>query len=76
MSRSYKKHPAGGITTADSEKQDKRLANRAMRRINKARLKFNPEAIMLNMREVWNLWSMDKDGKKWHGWEYPRVWRK
>jgi hypothetical protein len=32
MSRSYRKTPIRGITTADSEKRDKQLANRRLRR--------------------------------------------
>ena len=36
MSRSNKKSPVIGITTASSEKEDKRIANRSGRRINKA----------------------------------------
>ena len=35
MSRSRKKNPIHGITTSDSEKEDKRIANRKERRINK-----------------------------------------
>lgn len=39
MSKSYRKHPFSPITTAVSEKQDKRLANRKLRRIARECLK-------------------------------------
>jgi hypothetical protein len=77
MSRSYKKNPAGGITMADSEKKDKRLANRKYRRIvRQALMSWTEDTIIPLLREVSNVWDMDKDGKRWHGWKYPDVWRK
>ena len=64
MSRSYKKTPVTGITTACSEKQDKRIANRLERRKNKQILKLTEDDIcLLKKREVSNDWCMDKDGK-------------
>ena len=64
MSRSYKKAPITSVTTAASEKQDKRLANRLERRKNKQILQTTEdEAFLLKKREVSNVWSMDKDGK-------------
>ncbi|MBE2221761.1 MAG: hypothetical protein IAF02_09485, partial [Anaerolineae bacterium] len=38
MSRSRKKRPFSSITTAKTEKQEKRLANRRVRRVNKSLL--------------------------------------
>ncbi len=43
MSKSYRKHPFSPITTAVSEKQDKRLANRKLRRIARECLKQGKE---------------------------------
>jgi hypothetical protein len=66
MSRSRRKNKIFGMTKADSEKQDKRLANRAMRRIIKQSDFLNEDLILPIMDEVRNIWSMDKDGK--HYW--------
>ena len=64
MSRSKRKTPITGITTATSEKQDKRIANRQLRRCVKQLLDVDPETEVLPLeREVSNVWSMDKDGK-------------
>jgi hypothetical protein len=66
MSRSYRKTPIRGITTAASEKQDKQFANRRLRRVVKQVLKDEPEAQVLPLqREVSDVWAMDKDGKRW-----------
>lgn len=73
MSRSFKKTPKGGITTAKSEKKDKQLWHRSFRRVH--RVKLNQSALetqgesfnMPVVREFHNMWSMSKDGKTWHG---------
>lgn len=64
MSRSYLKTPIIGNTTAKSEKLDKRKANRSYRKLVRMRLiegNFNP----LHIRECSNVWSFDKDGKRY-----------
>ena len=65
MSRSRKKHAITGFTTARSEKQDKRIMNRAIRRITRNKLKQDDreDAILPIPDEVMNVWSMAKDGK-------------
>jgi hypothetical protein len=66
MSRSCRKTPIVGITTAASEKRDKQLANRRLRRVVKRVLRDEPEAQVLPLkREVSDVWGMDKDGKRW-----------
>ena len=66
VSRSRKKRPISGITLADSEKQDKRLANRKLRRRVNQTLAVDPEADVLPLlREVSDPWTMAKDGKYW-----------
>jgi hypothetical protein len=66
MSRSCRKTPIVGITTAASEKRDKQLANRRLRRVVKRVLRDEPEAQVLPLkREVSDVWAMDKDGKCW-----------
>lgn len=61
MSRSRRRTPIIGITTADSEKQDKRRANRSWR-----------AAIRHAFSDPW---TMAKDGKKWVG-RLPALMRK
>ena len=64
MSRSRKHNPFRGITTAESEKWDKRLANRTLRHHNKILVnKFQEDAMPLVMNQVMTPWQMGKDGK-------------
>lgn len=66
MSRSRKKHAIQGWTTAESEKDDKRIINRALRRKTKTILKdADPEGnfILPIPDEIMSVWSMSKDGK-------------
>jgi 4-aminobutyrate aminotransferase-like enzyme len=63
MSRSRKKTPQTGITTAESEKDNKRKANRIFRRATKAQLKKG-DSQFVSIKEVSNVWLFDKDGKQ------------
>lgn len=64
MSRSRKHTPKRGMTTANSEKWDKRLANRTLRRHNKILVnKSGEETLPLKMNQVMTIWHMRKDGK-------------
>ena len=63
MSRSRKKTPVRGRTTAESEKENKRKANRKLRRITKVQLKKG-DAELSTMKETSNVWAFDKDGKQ------------
>tara|TARA_R110000824_G_scaffold260591_1_gene449245 strand:+ start:270 stop:497 length:228 start_codon:yes stop_codon:yes gene_type:complete len=75
MSNTYKKTPVFGNTLAPSEKQDKRLANRRLRRINKVELMIGDE--LSDLRETSSAWSFAKDGKKYRGDKnYPEYLRK
>jgi len=78
MGNSYRKNPFIGITTAKSEKQDKRFANRRLRRINKERLALTQDEIALREnRSVSNVWAMDKDGKiRFDVKRFPELLRK
>lgn len=78
MSRSRKKRPISGITLADSEKQDKRLANRKLRRRVNQTLAVDPEAeVFPHLREVSDPWTMAKDGRYWFDLHrFPGVIRK
>lgn len=68
MGKSRKKTPIEGHTTAVSEKQDKRLANRANRRINKIIASTaTEETVFEDLRETSNVCCFDKDGKGYFG---------
>ena len=62
MSRSLKKTPKSGITLATSEKDNKREANRNLRRKTKIQIQ-KEENSLLKLREVSDVWKFDKDGK-------------
>ena len=62
MSRSRKKAPVTGITAADSEKEDKQLGNRRLRRITREKIKKGNEELP-GIREVSDVWQFSKDGK-------------
>ncbi len=66
MSRSYRHSPFRGITTARSEKYDKREANQALRAASRSTLRRcsnYDDLLMPVMREVSNVWTFAKDGK-------------
>lgn len=61
MSRSRRRTPVMGIADA-SDREDKRRANRALRRGVRVAVDAGREPPML--REVSNVWGMAKDGKR------------
>ena len=64
MSRSRRKKPICGVTTATSEKEEKRMYNRAIRRKNRQLIiSENTDLPFVGKREVIDIWSMEKDGK-------------
>ena len=65
MSRSMRRTSISGMTTAPSEKQDKRLANRRLRRIVRCRLVWHFGGVLPNLREVSDAGSFKKDGKNY-----------
>jgi hypothetical protein len=70
MSRSRRHTPIFGITTGDSEKQDKRQANRLLRRQVRLAMEARKE-VLPHLREVSNVWCFAKDGKSW--WANPTA---
>lgn len=72
MSRSRKKNPFMAITTADSEKEDKRFANRKFRKLCRHLTRLQSEYIPTRIREVSEYWDFSKDGKV--NWSYS-TWR-
>ena len=78
MSRSYRKTSITGITTAASDKQDKRLCNRATRRLSRMILRCDMDQETLpDRREVRNVYGFAKDGKKYfNAKEHPDLMEK
>ena len=78
MSKSQKKNPFCGNTKAKSEKQDKRIANRKDRRINKKILnQTQDDSRLLPKKTTSDEWAMDKDGKhRFDPDEFPKGMRK
>lgn len=64
MSRSRRKTPITGITTAVTEKENKRDANRKLRRLNKIKI-HKRDYDLFQLREISNVWGFDKDGKRY-----------
>lgn len=79
MSRSYKHTTISAITTAQSEKQDKRLTNRRFRRISKHRVRIGAEPLV-HLNEISDPWDFQKDGKRYFNSEeaklFPKLFRK
>jgi hypothetical protein len=82
MSRSKRSSPIAGITTAESEKQWKREANRRLRRAVNQKLHTlpvtDPDALILPvLDEVANQYEGPKDGKlHFDPQRHPRLMRK
>ncbi len=75
MSRSYRKTPITGMTTAESDKRFKKAEHKRERRaLNAVDLtKEEPPA----EKAFGNPWSAPKDGKRWTDPnDWPRIWRK
>lgn len=65
MSRSFRKTKIFGITTAETEKLDKRRWNRAFRKVCKNRILLEEE-LPVKIQEVTNLCDGAKDGKQYY----------
>jgi hypothetical protein len=86
MSRSIKRTPIIGHTTAETEKHDKRLANRFLRRRSRQVLRTSAVGSCNHvveglgelplLREVSNVYCFDKDGKQWLDDPDPKDLRK
>lgn len=63
MSRSKRKTPICGITTAKSEKSDKAHSHRKVRRAVKIKVAGSEDSLMPLEKQLTNPWSMAKDGK-------------
>lgn len=67
MSRSRRKTPVCGITTAVSEHFDKQAWHRRYRKAVRQRLGTDPNAEPPHLREFFDPWCMRKDGKRYYG---------
>lgn len=84
MSRSRRKHPYTGITTCESEKDDKREAHRRYRHAVRQRLQTDVPAdathatddpTLPHWREYSDPWTWGKDGKWFIPPTFPRAAR-
>ena len=73
MSRSRRKSPKRGITTARSERCDKQTWHRAFRKAERQRLASRPLSEPHHFRSFSNPWLMDKDGKHYWGIEHRNA---
>jgi hypothetical protein len=65
MSRSRRKQPKTGITTASSEKRDKQRYNRRFRHASKQAFHIDPEIeVPPHLYDYSDPWAMEKDGKQ------------
>jgi len=79
MSRSRRYTPICGIAAgADSEKKDKQIVNRRLRRINAQALALCLDEFQATEKqEIHEVWEMPKDGKFFFdSQEYPELMRK
>lgn len=68
MTRSRKKTPITGITTAESEKAEKLAAHKRERRSVRQAIQSDPDSeILPHTREISSPWLMAKDGKQYLG---------
>jgi hypothetical protein len=70
MSRSFKRTPIGGNTTAESDKKYKRQEHRRARAMTREALSAGQE--MPSEKATGSSWNSDKDGKRWYG--YREEW--
>jgi hypothetical protein len=78
MSRSRKKTPIGGITTASSDARWKAMASRTLRHRVKIQLEqeLHTDSFAGKRWDAVDPWTSEKDGKSWFGDSYPVSMRK
>jgi len=67
MSRSFRKNKIFGWSASESEKKDKKICNRKMRRYNKHILQEDVEEEFMTQDEAMDKYQMSKDGKQYWG---------
>lgn len=78
MSRSRRKTPICGMTSADSDHRWKKMASRTLRHRVKQDLnaKLDGDSHAGRRWDLVNPWSSEKDGKHWFGERHPKLLRK
>ena len=77
MARSRRKTPASGISTADSEKADKKASHRRIRRTVRQLVPIQPDPLLPIEKQLTNPYSMAKDGKaRFDPAQHPELMRK
>jgi hypothetical protein len=77
VSRSRKKTPICGFTSADSEAEDKAIWHRRYRRGEDVQLRTEALEFVAHHRNQYSSTSrMDKDGKQYFGSRHPELMRK
>jgi hypothetical protein len=78
MARSYRKTPICGITTARTEKGDKKIWHSRMRAATRTHIASGRDTDTMPLtREVSNVWSFAKDGKqRFDARRHPKLMRK
>lgn len=78
MARSYRKTPICGITTARSEKSDKKIWHSRMRARTLTHIRSGRDLdVMPLVREVSNVWDFAKDGRqRFDPRRHPKLMRK
>ena len=78
MARSYRKTPICGITTARSEKSDKKIWHSRMRARTRTYINSGRDLDTMPIeREVSNVWDFAKDGKqRFDATRHPKLMRK
>jgi hypothetical protein len=75
MSRSRRKTPITGITTAPSNKEFKKIEHRRERAVARTAMSSGKEDV-LHHKVTGNEWASPRDGKRWWGKAQPRLMRK
>lgn len=80
MARSFRKTPVTGMTGSRSEKDDKRIWHRRLRRRTRCvlrQIEVDPERVetvsVPEIRDVSNVWDFNKDGKHYRKPGYSRF---
>ena len=77
MARSKRKAPFSGITTSESEKEDKVASHRRIRRTVRQIVPIAPDVVLPLEKQLTNPYSMAKDGKaRFDPKQFPELMRK
>lgn len=63
MTNSFRRRPFAAFC-GGSQKRDKRIGNRRMRRVNRVLMQKNPESVFRSKDEMMNPWGWTQDGTR------------